>query len=658
MRHIEENSRENIQVSERILSNPMTFGIPSQGTTTIGKKKRSRLLLVNSYVDGVASSYATIFTSQISRVKHSVSNNKHLELVTRSGMRIDIVFDIVQEAWAWRSTLYSRRTNFRSVLFVLDASISSVPYASQIDWADPFTYCRPSFLGFPSQDKVQETSSKETDSEDDDEEEDDDLVGVLRDDRQIRLNTMDQNFGYAECRSVRGKSKRNEDFASYTFGQVHDKRYEAWVLWDGHSSWRCARLATCLYEDVLRSELLRQFNEGKGECGEKIVMALQESFTTLDRKIRKISETCEKSIKGGAAMIVVFRCGNVVWVANAGDCQAVVATEHEEEEENTALNVCDTHTVTNERRRLQRIAYENPKLLGGVFSRRIFEPPSGMKKFRGRWTPRDTDIGTSVQCWDFDSDLSVSSKITRSDVMSEKSQNGCLFKSPMICGKHLFGVIQCSRGIGDYNLRAGHENILVKPFLSSKPCIVQLQHRVYADDSKQVSGGFMIGRFQFLIVATDGLWDSVSHEDAANIVRQVVIRGGGKRKNILTLAADALVRHVRRRSNDGTNRWEGSLDDISVFVIPMGSFSSLCRQRQRRHQSSRLVRQQRLFGQYKLRSSLRSLTTSSLISPSNKSNHEKIRCGGGFSSTPKHRDRNRSEEYGLRWEACVNEEIV
>ena len=37
-------------------------------------------------------------------------------------------------------------------------------------------------------------------------------------------------------------------------------------------------------------------------------------------------------------------------------------------------------------------------------------------------------------------------------------------KSPMICGKHLFGVIQCSRGIGDYNLRAGHENILVKPF--------------------------------------------------------------------------------------------------------------------------------------------------------------------------------------------------
>ena len=397
MRNIEENfPTERVKVSQRILSNPLTFRIPSQGTNTKLKKRRSRLLLVGSYVDGVASSYATIFTSQISRVRHSVSNNKHLELVTRSGMKIDIVFDIVQEAWAWRSTLYSRRTNFRSVLFVLDASISSVPYASQIDWADPFSYCRPSFLGFSQDDDKVQESSKETDSEDDE-----DDVAVHDDDRPIRLNTMDQNFGYAECRSVSGKSKLNEDFALYTFGQVHDKRYEAWVLWDGHSSWRCARLATCLYEDVLRSELLRQFEEEKGDFREKIVTALQESFTNLDRKIRKISETCEKSIKGGAAMIVVFRCDRKVWVANAGDCQAVVATEQEhedeEEEETTALNVCDTHTVTNERRRLQRIAYENPKLLNGVFCRRIFEPPSGMKKFRGRWTPRDTDIGTSVR---------------------------------------------------------------------------------------------------------------------------------------------------------------------------------------------------------------------------------------------------------------------
>ena len=92
----------------------LTFRIPSQGTNTNGiKKRRSRLLLVGSYVDGVASSYATIFTSQISRVRHSVSNSKHLELVTRSGMKIDIVFDIVQEAWAWRSTLYSRPYEFQ-----------------------------------------------------------------------------------------------------------------------------------------------------------------------------------------------------------------------------------------------------------------------------------------------------------------------------------------------------------------------------------------------------------------------------------------------------------------------------------------------------------------------------------------------------------------
>lgn len=384
-----------------------------------------------------------------------------------------------------------------------------VPYATQIDWADPFSYCRPSFLGFEDELVVVREPEKETDSEND---EDEDMMDILENDRPIRYNSMDQHFGYAECRSASGKSKHNEDMAAYTFGQVHGKRYEAWILWDGHASWRCARLAMCLYDDVLRSELLRHFDEGKGDVGEKICDALSQSFTALDEKIRHISETCEKSIKGGAAMIVVFRCGRNVWVANAGDCKAVVAKEEEEgdvihNETTHALNVCDTHTVTNERRRLQRLAYENPKLLGGVFCRRIFEPPSGMKKFRGRWTPRDTDIGTSVsntfpffgfhvhtyhqkstltikhphlpskindhqpttnsstkvQRWDFDSDLSVESVITRSDVMSEKSHNGCLFKSPMICGKHLFGVIQCSRGIGDFNLRA-HENIPLNRF--------------------------------------------------------------------------------------------------------------------------------------------------------------------------------------------------
>ena len=35
----------------------------------------------------------------------------------------------------------------------------------------------------------------------------------------------------------------------------------------------------------------------KERLSREIVTALQESFTTLDQKIRKISETCEKSIK-------------------------------------------------------------------------------------------------------------------------------------------------------------------------------------------------------------------------------------------------------------------------------------------------------------------------------------------------------------------------
>ena len=217
----------------------------------------------------------------------------------------------------------------------------------------------------------------------------------------------------------------------------------------------------------------------------------------------------------------------------------------------------------------------------------------------------------------------------------------------MICGKHLFGVIQCSRGIGDFNLRA-HENIPVKPFLSSRPCIVELRNRRDTDDSQQCNG-LMVGRFEFLIVATDGLWDAISHEDAVNIVRRVVARGSSSTSNTLTLAACALVRQVRRKSMDGTNRWEGSLDDISVFVIPLDSFGSLCRQK-RRHQSSRL-RRQPFFSQFKWRSHQKlSLSPTAAAAL----NVKKGRNRSSFSSTPKHRDRGESEEYGLRWETCVN----
>jgi hypothetical protein len=343
-------------------------------------KKRSRLLLVGSYVDGVSSSRATIFTSQISRVKHNIRNARHLELITRSGMRIRIEFDVVQEAWAWRATLFRRRTDFKSVLFVLDASIESVPHATQIDWADPFSYCRPSFLGFQDENnnnQNEDTTNKETDSEleDDDEEE-----RVEYSERKIRCNSFDQNFGYAECRNACLKSKRNEDMALYMFGELPNninKRYQVWILWDGHASWRCARLATCLYEDILRRELLRSFHDDKSSSiREKISNALSESFTKLDQKIFDISKKCENGIKGGAAMIVVFRCDRDVWIANAGDCKAVVANE-----DDTSLNVCRTHSVTNERRRLQRLAYENPKLLRGVFCRRLFEPPIGRTSF-------------------------------------------------------------------------------------------------------------------------------------------------------------------------------------------------------------------------------------------------------------------------------------
>jgi len=235
--------------------------------------------------------------------------------------------------------------------------------------------------------------------------------------------------------------------------------------------------------------------------------------------------------------------------------------------------------------------------------------------------------------------------------MSEKSKNGCQFKSPMIIGKRLFGITQCSRGIGDFTLVA-YDNVAVKPFLSSTPCIARLCDDQGEVDSsshqqqqqqQQTRTKVVAGRFEFLIVATDGLWDAITHDDAVNIVRRVVARKF-LHVDVLARAAEALVRHVRRKSIEDTNRWDGSLDDISVFVIPMSSFASLSTNRRRRRCFSSQQQQQQG------RKSIRSLTTTTPSAQAQKKNKRR-----GFKSTPSNRDRVHSEEYGLRWETRVSE---
>uniref|UniRef100_A0A1I8IQ08 PPM-type phosphatase domain-containing protein n=1 Tax=Macrostomum lignano TaxID=282301 RepID=A0A1I8IQ08_9PLAT len=147
-------------------------------------------------------------------------------------------------------------------------------------------------------------------------------------------------------------------------------------------------------------------------------------------------------------------------------------------------------------------------------------------------------------------------------------------------------------GFGDHDLLVSDSSIAVKPFLSCVPQVVPLRDCMGADD--------------FVVMATDGLWDVLSNEAAEAVVKDAVSQSTSNR---CVIAAQALVGAARgtwqRGSQTPDSRQSGgfwrltisdataapddsqakeaangtakeppaSLDDISCFVIPLGWLS-------------------------------------------------------------------------------------
>ncbi|XP_075477713.1 protein phosphatase 2C 51-like [Primulina tabacum] len=102
-------------------------------------------------------------------------------------------------------------------------------------------------------------------------------------------------------------------------------------------------------------------------------------------------------------------------------------------------------------------------------------------------------------------------------------------------GWRVQGVLPTSRSIGDHHL---------KPYISSQP-EVTVTKRTGSDD--------------FLIIATDGLWDMVSNDVACQVVEKSL--GGGRGRSASKAAAAALVELAIAK---------GSRDNITVIVVLLG----------------------------------------------------------------------------------------
>lgn len=301
-------------------------------------------------------------------------------------------------------------------------------------------YQRPTFLGV-----VATCQGKPADGE-----------AITRDIHVMPQGMYSDIFGYSETRNA-GKSVRNEDMALFCENQITIQnslqRYRIWGMFDGHGDWDVALASSRIFETAFRfslqdAEHASQMRRDGVRWTSYVPAALKRAFRFVDDELMRLSEDSVRRgydrLNGGCAVVIVVEMGGLFWVANCGDSGAtafvtsvsassssstasnveetskVDETSKVEEKTNLdVLNVTTPHTIESERRKIQTVACHHPEYLGGAFSRRIFEPPPGRRKWKGSFIPNKKDIGLETMVWDYFSDELVKTTVTKEDVIAE-----------------------------------------------------------------------------------------------------------------------------------------------------------------------------------------------------------------------------------------------
>ncbi|ESO10992.1 hypothetical protein HELRODRAFT_190263 [Helobdella robusta] len=255
-----------------------------------------------------------------------------------------------------------------------------------------------------------------------------------------------------------------------------------------------------------------------------VVGAIEVSFMEMDEKLKVLL----KEGRSGCAVIAAILFGGHLFVANAGDCRAVLKSR------DRVISASMDFTPEMDQRRIRMKAHTCPHLLGDIWTpmEYIEHPHRGL-------------IGTSL----FYRDPWMSGWYKRVIQPTD-------IKPPILYGKkrrsRLLQTIGLSRGFGDHSLKVYNTDVCVKPFLS---CVPEVRSCLLSD----------LKAMDFLILASDGLWDVVTEEEAVQCVNHSLANAGSNNPKRYTIAAQDLA--MEARGTDIKN-WN-TIDDISVFIIPL-----------------------------------------------------------------------------------------
>ena len=384
------------------------------------------------------------------------------------------------------------------------------------------------------------------------------------------LDQLPWGAGYAETINSGKSMFKSEDQASVfvdrlDIGEKQDPvHYVLFGVFDGHAGADAALWAANILHNHVRANLqpIKQYlaqeetdvitenDPGLGYVTDPIpkddlvVGALEKSFIDMDEQIR--TESQAHRIEGGCTAMTALFLQNKMFIANAGDCRAVIFKNEFTE----CVPMSMDFTPETDRIRLQSLAYLQPQLLSKYYGRLEFQ-----RRLRKK------DLKTKVLCRDRYSEGWVFHTVEDEDIA----------RVPMISGHgkraRLLSTIGTTRGFGDHFLEAPG-NVFVKPFLTPVP-------QVRICDLKEE-------KFQptdILIMATDGLWESLSNEDALSIAKETSQKFLTAGDTLYQTVAHELV--LAARGNFGPRGWRGrdqqiaSGDDITCFVIPLHKYTSV-----------------------------------------------------------------------------------
>ncbi|XP_008970386.2 protein phosphatase 1M isoform X3 [Pan paniscus] len=294
------------------------------------------------------------------------------------------------------------------------------------------------------------------------------------------------------------------------------------------------------YAEIINAEK-SEFNEDQAACGKLCIRrcefgAEEEWLTLCPEEDEVIGRELEASGQmGGCTALVAVSLQGKLYMANAGDSRAILVRRDE------IRPLSFEFTPETERQRIQQLAFVYPELLAGEFTRLEFP-----RRLKG------DDLGQKVLFRDHHMSGWSYKRVEKSDL-----------KYPLIHGQgrqaRLLGTLAVSRGLGDHQLRVLDTNIQLKPFLLSVPQVTVLdvdQLELQEDD--------------VVVMATDGLWDVLSNEQVAWLVRSF-LPGNQEDPHRFSKLAQMLIHSTQGKEDSLTEEGQVSYDDVSVFVIPLHS---------------------------------------------------------------------------------------